>query len=617
MDNSINSNGDKYKKILDGLFQILNEINHIIIINTNEIFLDDVLKKLKNDKIIKDSIKLLKLVDFDLSKIAYSNKFFDIINDHQNKEAENNREKKDYDANEFSLLARRLDKVLNEIFFISNNYSDKANSLIDEEQNSKKKEHKKIKIPKKDKEKKIKMKIKKSYEVDVLSRYMVEVFNKNNVQNVIEMGCGKSYLTNNILIKEDMLYIGIDKQDHLIEKSDLKTKKNIVLINEIVDNENFNEIYKSHIEGHLFKNKNPNDPRVDETNGRPFSENVCNSFLENLPNETEVYNHDIIDTSGNNLMSTNSNKPNIMLFGLHSCGNLTSDSIKIFVKNDVLTHLVIVGCCLNLLVEYISPEVKNSKFFNEYLSSIGYDNKGKFLETTIAYEYDFRKIGYPISNYIKDCHKDLFLGRPIRNIAMQNIPKECDNFIDSKKNIKYKSLLYRTLLQKFFEDYIPELKYIYGYGKLQLSLDHSFSLYIKNCLEKIIKMIDDNDLTIEGLDRELLRNKIFELKNRIKKIPEEENFNLLKNSENVKNICITGYIDFIDLEDYYNHFLQYENILWAFNVVRIKFAKIIEYIIALDRIIFLKENNVYNVELVKIFDDKKSARNLLIYASKS
>lgn len=72
-----------------------------------------------------------------------------------------------------------------------------------------------------------------------------------------------------------------------------------------------------------------------------------------------------------------------------------------------------------------------------------------------------------------------------------------------------------------------------------------------------------------------------------------------------------------DLEKFYSIYSEFENLFWAFYIIRIKFAKIIEYIIALDRIIYLKENNVENVELVKIFDDNKSARNLLIFATKN
>lgn len=693
---------EKYKRILDGLFEILSEINHILIINTNEIFLDDILNKLKKDPLIIDTIKLLKLTNFDLSKVSYSNEFFEDIENHNknissknqtevtnnnsihinisnlnniSENNNNNTNNKEHEyinikSNTYCVLAKKLERILNEIQLISNNYSEKAKEIMEKEA-LEKQEQKKIKIPKipkNEKEKKQKMKNKKSYEVDVLSKYMIDIFSENGIKNVIEMGCGKSYLTNNILINDDMVYFGIDKKDHLIEKSELKSKKNIFLINEIVHYENFDGIYQEQIKGKLISNsvveetnKNNNNNFIninnDKANGNIETYNDNNQNLKNENSFTETKNNQnnnsnnknkIVYNLINNLENNKKNTRNkIMLFGLHSCGNLTSDSIKIFVKNSVLTHLVIVGCCLNLLVEYVSPEVKSCIFFKEYFASIGYDNKGTFLENTLSSDWDFRKIGYPLCEYITTRYKHVFLGRPLRNIAMQNIPKTEDNLINARKNFKYKNLLFRTMLQKFFEDFLLELKFIYGYGKLQLALNDSFSLYIKNCLLRIEKMIDESDLKIKEVDNALLKMKVVDLRRRIKFIPEENVFKVNNNNEiknfncsnknnnedkiedkmikeNEKNNFVVNesesdFIkdeDKINIESFHEKFLEYENVLWSFYAIRIKFAKIIEYIIALDRIIFLKENNVENVELVKIFDDNKSARNLLIYASK-
>ena len=55
---------------------------------------------------------------------------------------------------------------------------------------------------------------------------------------------------------------------------------------------------------------------------------------------------------------------------------------------------------------------------------------------------------------------------------------------------------------------------------------------------------------------------------------------------------------------------------YALNLIRIKFAKIVEYIVALDRVIFLIEKGINNVKLIRIFNNHISPRNLLIYASK-
>lgn len=407
------------------------------------------------------------------------------------------------------------------------------------------------------------------------------------------MGCGKSYLTDDELIKDEIVYFGIDKMDHLIHNSKLKTKENVYLINEIVDYENFNKIYEDQIKLKLSENKY-----------------LIKKDIE-IKQENELLNND------------NTNNHKIMLFGLHACGNLTSDSLKIFARNKVLTHLVMVGCCFNLLTEYISKETIDTKTYQDYINSIGYNNKGGYLESTLMYDWDFRKVGYPLSSHIRENYKDKFLGRAIRNIAMQNIPKEKDYDINSSKNYKYKNLLFRTMLQCFFEVHFPELKYIYGYDKLKLEIEDSFSFYVKNFLLRLEEMINDGELNIKGVSNDSLNEKVKNLLKRIKYIPEEnksENKDDLiitsKDNEEDKKKDLKEEDEKIDLEEFYDYYKNHENILWAFFTLRVKFIKIVEYIVAIDRILYLFENGIHKIQLVKIFDGNRSPRNLLIYASK-
>jgi hypothetical protein len=599
------SSKECYENLLEKLYNILNEINQIILFNLNEIFFEKNLEIFKNNILISDTISILKNVDFDLNKIGYSNNFYDLFE-------KNILEK----SNSFYILSKSLDSIMEEISNISNNFYTKFEKIKDEKQKKLLEEKQKIKKPKKtfqERGKKVRVRNKKSYEVDILSDYIIELLNEHKIKNIIEMGCGKSYLTDNVLIKDDIIYFGIDKKDHLIENSNLKTKENIFLISEIVNYENFNEIYEDQIKNKLSENKNKNKSKIININNINISldpkqeienQNEIEYFIEKENNNQQYYN----DNSNNN----HYNFENIMLFGLHACGNLTSDSLKIFAKNKVLTHLVMVGCCFNLLMEFISKETMETKLYKDYINSIGYNNKGSFLENTLLTDSDFRKIGYPLSLHIREKYKDKFLGRSIRNVAMQNIPKENDYDINALTNFKYKSLLYRTMLQCFFEIYFPELKFIYGYDKLKLSINDSFSLYLKNFLLRFEEMIDNNDVFIKDIDNKFLKEKLNILIKRIKYIPEESNEDFIENGNLNSSVN-----DKINTEEFYDYYKNYESILWAFYTIRIKFVKIIEYIVVFDRIIYLFENGLKKIQLVKIFDENKSPRNLLIYASKN
>jgi hypothetical protein len=346
------------------------------------------------------------------------------------------------------------------------------------------------------------------------------------------MGCGKSYLNDDILLNDDLIYIGIDKKDDLIEKSkeiSSKNKKgNIHTINSFVTLQNFDDLFSKEIS-------------------------------------------DKLNTKFNN---------NILLFGLHSCGNLTSDTIKIFSKKNCFSHLIIIGCCLHALKEYITPEARESEVFRDYLSSAGFDNKGNFLEGSAIYEDKIEEIGYPLSNYIKTNHSELFLGRTARNSAMTTFPKNCDKNVKSKNVVNHKKFFYRALLQAFMEIYLPELQNFYGFGDIKISIEDTFVNYVRIVFKNLNKILGNKQELLEKV--------------------------------NHANSCIKDE----EIEKFEKSYEQYEDIVWAVFLIRLKFSKLVEYIIAMDRVVYLNENNVDKIDIVKIFDEKVSVRNLLIYASK-
>jgi len=368
-------------------------------------------------------------------------------------------------------------------------------------------------------------KIKKDHEIKRLSDFINKAITKDT-EILFEFGCGKSYLTDALLSTENknLIYIGVDMNTKVIDtaKKTYEKYRNIYLINSFIDFEQFDEFYEKHIK--------------------------------------------------NILISNNKLNKNIFLFGLHNCGNLTSNTLKIFLQNSYFKSIAIIGCCLNLLNEYINPETKASKEFNVFYNSIGYDKNKNFLDKTFIFDLN-NNIGYPLSDYIKNKYKNNFFGKDIRNAAMlNNIENAPFDSISTQKNF------YRALLQKFLEENLEEYGNIYGLGKNKYVDKCSFSDYVKDFLIQI-------------------KNK-------------ENNVNILEKIENLlKNI------DDISTKFYEEYkFLIGKH--YALNLIRIKFAKIVEYIVALDRVVFLIEKGINNVKLIRIFNNHISPRNLLIYASK-
>ena len=362
-------------------------------------------------------------------------------------------------------------------------------------------------------------KTKKEHEIKHLSDFINKSIT-NDTEVLFEFGCGKSYLTDALLStnNKNLIYIGVDMNSKLIEnaKKTYEKYKNVYLINNYIEFEKFNEFYETNLKNILIQNNKLNK--------------------------------------------------NIFLFGLHNCGNLTSNTLKIFLQNSYFKSIAIIGCCLNLLNEYINPEIKASQEFIDFYNSIGYNKNKEFLDKSLIYELN-DNVGYPLSDYIKNKYKYIFFGKDIRNAAMlNNIENAPFDSISTQKNF------FRALLQKFLEDNLNEYSNIYGLGRNKFNDKFSFEEYVKDYLN-IIKEKEKNEKTIEKID------------------------NLIKNKDNI-----------------YNKFLLGKH--YALNLIRIKFAKVVEYIVALDRVIFLLEKGINNVQLIRIFNNHISPRNLLIYASK-
>jgi hypothetical protein len=486
------------RNLLAQCIQLITQVQQVLLISLNDIFLSKQMDMLLQNKFIQSTITHMENSQYNLENILSSS------------------QENYISGNLFSEISYKINSILNHEFVT--NYKEVFDySKLNKTQNLNKK----------------------NYEVVVLSNYMLDKLKVENIKYLLEMGCGKSYLTDSILSNEEMFYIGVDKKDDLMEKQKkvFDKKENCFIMNEFIDFANFESIYNEKIKPKFLNHHEKFSPKM------KFENEKC------------------------------------LLFGLHSCGNLTSDTVRLYTQNSQFTHLIIVGCCLNLLQEYISPQARECDDFKFYLKNIGYDSKGSFLEETLLYENN-SKVGYPLSNFILNNYPNLYLTRVIRNSAMQSMPTKEDKIISIKDNIFYRKILFRTVLQVFFETFIPEFKQIYGYGKININKEDNFFTYLKIVFKNLNKILIGKD--------ELL-----------KKVHEAEN------SLNEEIVL-----------EFYERYLYQQNILWAVHIIRLKFAKIIEYIVALDRVIFIKESGINNVELIKIFDETKSVRNLLIYSSR-
>lgn len=499
-----------YEKLMDECVNLLDEINDIFII-TSDIFFDSNVKRLINNKTFNDLFSLFSTIK-DKDKLIteiFSNKMSN--SDEIYKFVKTNSDKENLESNTFIKNISKLDKIIDSNCLLSFK-NEKINSLN----------------------------FKKKYEVEVFGEFILSRFyeniNKNNA--FIELGCGKSHLYQHLnSVKNDLIYIGIDKQSELIDKTEDTNKDNNLLVI---------------------------DAFVDQHNFRDIDCELISPFIQEK------------------LKNTNITKYEKTLIGLHSCGNLTSDGLRIYSnQNSNIDNIAIIGCCLNLLTEHISSKVKESEKFEFYLNNLGTNKNGNSLDDTLVYDEQLT-YGFPLSNYTQK--KEFFLGRAIRNAGMQSQ----NIFIDKTQRENLDKLYYRSIFQKFLDDYNNDLRFSYGFfGKIKIKKFKDYSEYSNAILANILKKKSNEE-------------------NIIKLIENLKNCDLINNYENK----ITSNLKQINI------LFDAKSFFICYYIIRIKFAYIIEVIVALDRLIFLYENGLKNSFIYKIFDKSFSERNLLVFSSK-
>lgn len=221
---------------------------------------------------------------------------------------------------------------------------------------------------------------KKSHEVEVMSEISAAVGQIAQSSHTIDIGDGKGYLSSALALHNGLKVLGVDSSDVNTKGA---AKRNIKL----------NKILKNKICS-ATGSDNASDLYKQTTRFVSDDVDLMNLVKEHYPND---------------------NVRNLSLVGLHTCGNLTSSCLKIFIQNPNIKSICNVGCCYHLLSESVDSDS-----------------------------------GIPMSKYLKE--RRFCLGRNARMLSCQSL----DRILD-KKELPSKVLFYRSLLQILILKYCPSL----------------------------------------------------------------------------------------------------------------------------------------------------------------
>lgn len=349
--------------------------------------------------------------------------------------------------------------------------------------------------------------------VSSLSTYKSKHLNDRML--IIDAGDGKGYLSSRLALEHGLKVLGIDSSPVNTvgaEKRNSKLEKKWNGLTRRAEIIKSGQVPEKHGKK---KTITINSPSINQFDDKKYK--TTTQFI--------TFKTDLIGLVKENFPDDDFNK--FCLSGLHTCGNLASDSLKIFVNNSSVVCLCNIGCCYHLLKE----EFINDTFF---LNKKVEDSPSEF--------------GFPLSNFLRN--QNYHLGRNARMLAAQSIYRTV-----SSKELPNKTLFFRALLEILIVDKLSDTSHTKQVGKIKCE---NFIEYIRKCSKK-------SNLNFENISDE-------------------------------------------ELQDLYRKYEFQGNLLNLFYLFRMTFSSILEVIILLDRILFLKENFIENVFLVDLFNPVISPR---------
>lgn len=279
---------------------------------------------------------------------------------------------------------------------------------------------------------KIKMNVfmssKKSHEVEILSSICDKIHIITDTSHLIDIGDGKGYLSSFLSLHHKIPVLGVDASETNTDGAIKRVKKLSKLWNSI--------------------SRKNSEKKTKETSSDLYKQ--ITMFVDAKVN--------VKDLISNVFLTSPSG---IGLVGLHTCGNLSASSIRLFSTNQDVKSICNVGCCYH--------------FINE-----------KFEDENMAH------YGFPLSHFLQN--KQFVIGRSARMIAAQSIER-----ILVKKELPSSTLFYRSLYEVLLNEKCSHLKNSEKQvGRFRKEC-YSFVDYVWKSSKRLGIEVDINDEEIMGL----------------------------------------------------------------------------------------------------------------------
>ncbi|XP_049296366.1 probable methyltransferase-like protein 25 [Anopheles funestus] len=363
------------------------------------------------------------------------------------------------------------------------------------------------------------MNVKKCHEVEVaaaavasLCTAMVSANPVTKLEDilVIDAGDGKGYLSSRIALEHGIKVLGVDCNEENTSNAEKRLER--------------------------LKNKIPKAIRKSNLEEDEYFTNLIKAedtlnTLYKTATQLIDFNTNLIELVARYFPQGNHNT--FCLCGLHTCGNLGPNCLRLFHQNPTIRGICNVGCCYQLMQEQFIVD----EFYNPAKAA---DNPG---------------YGFPMSKYLQE--RSFALGRNARNLAAESIERTC-----TKRENPSDKLGYRALLQVVFLERGEKKSHQVGRLKCNGFVDYVRKSIHRLALSESVTITDESLLELEARFT-------------------------------------------VELEQ-----------LKVYYLIRQQFAPVIETLILLDRLLYLRECGYDRSFLVKLFEPVVSPRCYALIALK-
>ena len=369
---------------------------------------------------------------------------------------------------------------------------------------------------------------KKKYEVQLLGNFIIKEAKNKNINTIIDIGCGKGYLTNYISMNSNLRTIGIEGDENYTNKMILRINK----IEQIINKEN------------IITNMNKAEGYT--------------SFLtyKTTPEEFKS-------------ISKIKDNENVILTGLHPCGDLTPTLMRLFKNIDQIKVLIFIGCCYNKLSE-------NPNYFKL--------SKKNDINKIISQSNEY---GFPMSNYLLTKNKIKF---HLSNTYISSNPHP-NTKTREEWFYSFKMCSYRLALEFFIHKNLPNFLEVHYIGQIRENHSKSFGLYLNKALKNIKNHAEKFDFNDKNYKKELI--------------------NWINDFTQKNDVISVG-------NEFYKSFNTCDEIIFEVVphiILGARISQILEGLIVADRVLFLKEFCSY-VSARRLFHPYISPRGIEIIAYK-